>query len=77
MSEATSGVFSPAYRYAHAGYLLKSLAIPIFRPMAVLLRKQAFLVEQARRWDACDIDRLYDELTKVAVQIAALWISEV
>jgi len=44
--------------------------------VAELLRKQAFLIEQAKRWDACDIDCLYDELTQVAFQIADLWVSE-
>ena len=45
--------------------------------MDELLKKQAFLVEQARRWNAEEIGRLYDELTKVAAQIADLWVSEV
>lgn len=56
--------------------MLRGLAIPILTNVAELLRKQAFLIEQAKRWDACDIDCLYDELTQVAFQIADLWVSE-
>jgi hypothetical protein len=41
--------------------------------MGALLKRQAFLIEQARRWNAEDIDRLYAELTEVARRIVGLW----
>jgi len=41
--------------------------------METLLLRQRFLIQQARRWNAADIGPLYEELSQVAAQIAALW----
>jgi hypothetical protein len=41
-----------------------------------LLKQQQILIARAQRWDASEIRQLYEELSKIAAEIAALWLPE-
>jgi hypothetical protein len=44
--------------------------------MEELLQLQQILVQQAQRWQADEIDRIYRDLSNVAKMIAGLWMPE-